>query len=161
MDMEWMMHKLVFTAAAATAFVACGTLIGGGVEAAPIGTPHAIRTAVDGLDVIENVQFSFGGRRYCWYDDGWQGPGWYWCGYRWRSGLGWGGGEGWQGWRGGQRGGREFDGTRRSDVEIQGDGRRGGARIQGGGGQRGSAQIQGGGGRRGSGTPTGGHKTER
>jgi len=46
-------------------------------------------------------------------------------------------------------------------IEIQGDGRRGGARIQGGGGQRGSAQIQGGGGRRGSGTPTGGHKTER
>jgi hypothetical protein len=24
---------------------------------------------------IENVQFFFGGRRYCWYPAGWQGPG--------------------------------------------------------------------------------------
>src|SRR3984893_1949805 len=82
------MRKLVFTVAAAAALGASGTLIGGGVEAAPIGAPHALQTAVDSLDVIENVQFVFGGRRFCWYDDGWQGPGWYWCGYRWRSGLG-------------------------------------------------------------------------
>ncbi len=39
---------------------------------------------------IEPVQFVFGGRRYCWYDSGWQGPGFYWCGYSWRRGLGWG-----------------------------------------------------------------------
>jgi len=143
------MHKFVFMVAAAAGLVACGTLIGGGVEAAPISAPHAIRTAVGSLEMIENVQFIFGGRRYCWYDDGWQGLGWYWCGYRWRSGLGWGGGEGWHGWRDGQRGGREFDGRRRSGGEIQVDGRRGDVRIQSGGGQRGGVQFQGGGGQRG------------
>ena len=31
---------------------------------------------------IEKVQyFSFDDQDYCWYDDGWNGPGWYWCGY--------------------------------------------------------------------------------
>jgi hypothetical protein len=29
----------------------------------------------------------------------WQGPGWYWCGYAYRTGLGWGGGYEWNGWR--------------------------------------------------------------
>lgn len=53
---------------------------------------------------IEKAQFFFLGRNYCWYDDGWQGPGWYWCGYAWNNGYGWGGGYGWNGWRGGRRG---------------------------------------------------------
>lgn len=47
------------------------------------------------------LSFLFGGRQYCWYDAGWQGPGWYWCGYQSRRGLGWGGGDGWNGHRGG------------------------------------------------------------
>lgn len=42
--------------------------------------------------------FFFGGRDYCWYDDGWNGPGWYWCGYGYRHGWGWGGPEGYHGW---------------------------------------------------------------
>jgi len=42
--------------------------------------------------------FFFGGRDFCWYDDGWNGPGWYWCGYGYRHGYGWGGGEGFRGW---------------------------------------------------------------
>jgi len=42
--------------------------------------------------------FLFGGRNYCWYDDGWRGSGWYWCGYGYRQGFGWGGGEGFNGW---------------------------------------------------------------
>jgi hypothetical protein len=54
---------------------------------------------------IEKAQFFFGGQNYCWYDDGWQGPGWYWCGYAWNNGVGWGGGYGWHGWRGGRVGG--------------------------------------------------------
>jgi hypothetical protein len=53
----------------------------------------------------ENVQFFFGGRNYCWYDNGWQGPGFYWCGCAFRTGLGWGGGYGWDGWHGGGPGG--------------------------------------------------------
>lgn len=43
--------------------------------------------------------YIWGGRRYCWYFDGWRGPGWYWCGYGARYGYGWGGGWGWHGWR--------------------------------------------------------------
>jgi hypothetical protein len=43
---------------------------------------------------VENAQFFFGGQNYCWYDDGWQGPGFYWCGYAWNNGQGWGGREG-------------------------------------------------------------------
>jgi hypothetical protein len=58
-----------------------------------------IGTAAGDLTAVEQVQFIFGGRRHCWYPDGWHGPGWYWCGYRWRHGLGWGGGEGFRGWR--------------------------------------------------------------
>ena len=42
--------------------------------------------------------FLFGGHDYCWYDDGWRGGGWYWCGYGHREGYGWGGGEGFNGW---------------------------------------------------------------
>ena len=40
----------------------------------------------------------FGGRNYCWYDDGWSGPGYYWCGYGYTRGYGFSGGEGWHGW---------------------------------------------------------------
>ncbi len=49
--------------------------------------------------------FAFGGRNYCWYDNGWNGGGWYWCGYGYNQGYGWGGGYGWHGWqwRGGRR----------------------------------------------------------
>jgi hypothetical protein len=55
---------------------------------------------------IEKAQFFWGGYNYCWYDDGWSGPGWYWCGYAWNRGFGWGGGYGWHHWsRGGPGGG--------------------------------------------------------
>ena len=51
---------------------------------------------------IESAQYyDFDGVDYCWYDQAWQGPGWYWCGYDWIYGYGWGGGYGWNGWGGG------------------------------------------------------------
>ncbi len=50
---------------------------------------------------VEKAQFLYGGYNYCWYPGGWRGPGYYWCGYAWRTGLGWGGPFGWHGWRGG------------------------------------------------------------
>jgi hypothetical protein len=56
---------------------------------------------------VEQAQFFFLGHNFCWYDDGWQGPGWYWCNYAWNTGYGWGGGDGWRGWnRGAYRGPR-------------------------------------------------------
>jgi hypothetical protein len=48
---------------------------------------------------VEQAQFFWGGRRYCWYPSGWRGPGWYQCGFAWRRGFGWGGPAGWHGWR--------------------------------------------------------------
>ena len=48
--------------------------------------------------------FAFGGRNYCFYDNGWNGPGWYWCGYGYNDGYGYGGPTGWHGWA--WRGGR-------------------------------------------------------
>ena len=47
---------------------------------------------------VEQAQFFLLGHNFCWYDGGWQGPGWYWCGYAWNNGYGWGGGDGWHGW---------------------------------------------------------------
>src|ERR1051326_462214 len=120
-------RKLVLTAAAATTLVAGGILIGGRVEAAPIGAPGGIGAAIDGLNLAADAQFIWSGHRYCWYDDAWQGPGWYWCGYAWRQGLGWGGGQGWQGWTGGhpgepnverRHGERDFDRTRRGERNL-------------------------------------------
>jgi hypothetical protein len=55
--------------------------------------------ASEGAAAVEQVQFRFGGSDYCWYDDGWRGPGWYWCGYAYRTGYGWGGPLGWNNWR--------------------------------------------------------------
>jgi hypothetical protein len=48
---------------------------------------------------VEKAQFVWGGRRYCWYNSAWRGPGWYQCGFAWRRGFGWGGAAGWHGWR--------------------------------------------------------------
>ena len=56
----------------------------------------AVRSAP--IAPVENVQFIFGGRNYCWYNHGWRGAGWYWCGSNWRRGIGWGGPWGWRGW---------------------------------------------------------------
>ena len=98
------MNKFVTALTIATALVAGGTLMSGRAEAVPLGAPNALRSAAGYVDPLENVQvFYWHGRRYCWYDDAWNGPGWYWCGYAWRWNLGWGGGFGWHGWRGGHR----------------------------------------------------------
>jgi hypothetical protein len=61
-----------------------------GALAAPAsGAPHGAPL------LIQQTQFFWNGEEYCFYDDGWRGPGWYMCGYAWRRGYGWGGGRGW------------------------------------------------------------------
>ena len=99
------MRRFLITIAAATAFVAGAPIMGASVGAAPIVAPGATRAAADGLNIVESVQFIWLGHEYCWYDDGWRGPGWYWCGYAFNSGYGWGGGYGWRGGHGGRGGG--------------------------------------------------------
>jgi hypothetical protein len=107
-------------------------------EAMPLG--NAIGDAADTLNVVEQSQFIYGGRNYCWYPDGWRGPGWYWCGYHLRRGFGWGGPVGWRGWRHGgpavvvgprggvavvgPRGGRVIHGPRVGGPRMGGQGRR-------------------------------------
>jgi hypothetical protein len=90
------MRKLCLVCTAALAVV--GAMIGERSHAA-IVDPNALQEAADDLTAVELVQFSWRGRRYCWYNTGWRGPGWYRCGFRWRRGLGWGGPLGWHGWR--------------------------------------------------------------
>jgi hypothetical protein len=66
---------------------------------AGIGFPAEIRRLGP---PIERVQyFTLGGDDYCWYSDGWNGPGWYECGDQEIYGFGWGGANGWNGWGGG------------------------------------------------------------
>ena len=83
--------------------------------------------------MVEQAQFFWNDHQYCFYEDGWRGPGWYMCGYEWRRGYGWGGGRGWNEGRGGERRDyregprdhREMDRRRDYDRGDRGD-RRGG-----------------------------------
>ncbi|WP_249780843.1 hypothetical protein [Bradyrhizobium sp. dw_78] len=94
------MRHWIYATATAVSLALLGAA--GQASAMPVDrfTPAAIPSDV------EQTQFIFGGRNYCWYDDGWHGPGYYWCGYAMRRGFGWGGGEGWRGWHRGGPGGR-------------------------------------------------------
>jgi hypothetical protein len=58
-----------------------------------------LKPALDAADVIQKAAvFIVEGNRYCFYFNGWHGPGWYRCGFAWRRNLGWGGEYGWQSW---------------------------------------------------------------
>ena len=74
----------------------------GNALAAPVDTAGMIRATAEGSNLLKTVGYVWGGQTYCWYDDGWQGPGWYVCDYGpWVSGLWWGGGYHWNNWHGG------------------------------------------------------------
>src|SRR5215469_2077251 len=90
------MRKICMTLTAT--LVVMGVMAGARSQAAVVA-PDALRTAANQLAAVETVQFSWKGQRYCWYNSGWRGPGWYRCGFRWRRGHGWGGPSGWHGWR--------------------------------------------------------------
>jgi hypothetical protein len=135
------MRKSILTLAA----MAAAVLAFGKAEAMPLG---GLGQAADNLSAVEKTQFYYLGRDYCWYPDGWHGPGFYWCGYAWRSGFGWGGPIGWRGWhpRGGvvvgPRGGRGFVGPHGGRAFV---GPGGGRAFVGPGGGRGFAGPRGGG----------------
>lgn len=117
------MRRIGLTLTAVVTLIACGTLADR-LQATPIGPPEGLRAALGSLDIVAKAQvFVWHGRRYCWYDDGWQGPGFYWCGYAKRHGLGWGGGAGWHGWQqgvqpqGGQQQDRRSKGVQQQSVQ--------------------------------------------
>ena len=87
------MREFSIALAATTALIS-GALWLGSAQAAPI---TQARAAVDRSTMIEAAHM-WGGESYCWYDNGWKGPGWYLCGYAKRRGYGWGGPHGWHGW---------------------------------------------------------------
>jgi hypothetical protein len=149
------------------AFVAAAALAGANA------TPSRAAMLITGLDPtaaapspVEKAQlvvgvggpgFYYGGRSYCWYDNGWRGPGWYWCGYALRVGYGWGGGAGWRGhyWRGGGYGHGGHGGRPAVIGRPHGGGRphvgghpHGGGRPLGGGRPHGGGGHGGGGHRR-------------
>jgi hypothetical protein len=75
-------------------------LVAGAAQAAPaIGTQGAaIGHAATTLNIVEHTQYVYRGHKHCWYRSGWNGAGWYRCGYATRRGYGWGGVAGWNGW---------------------------------------------------------------
>ncbi|MFN3744137.1 MAG: hypothetical protein ACK4TL_05470 [Hyphomicrobiaceae bacterium] len=86
-------------AGAGSALVVAGALFTS-AQAAPVTGGRATKTLIDPHAMVQKTQIIvFRGRRWCFYWDAWNGPGWYWCGYAWRRGYGWGGGPGWHGWR--------------------------------------------------------------
>src|SRR6266511_1098374 len=108
------MRRTFLTFAAASAVLAFASQ----TQAAPIA-PQGIGAALDNTAITENVQFVWHGARYCWYDGGWHGPGWYRCGSAWRRGIGWGGGIGWNNWERGQRfGGERFEPRERREFRA-------------------------------------------
>ena len=88
-----MLRKLALTLAVIGA--ASLPLVDGG--AAAFGTQDLGAGKVLPVENAQFFPFFFGGNNFCWYPAGWNGPGWYWCGYAWRHGYGWGGGQGWRG----------------------------------------------------------------
>ena len=89
------MRKFVMASAATAAMI--GASLIGSAQAAPVGLPDGVRTAIDHLNIIEAARM-WNDQSYCWYGDGWNGAGWYQCGYAKRRGYGWGGPYGWHGW---------------------------------------------------------------
>jgi hypothetical protein len=145
-DQEIEMKRSIFRTAALAAAITGGL-------AAPA---MAQTTVIDPQGaVLTDASYFFGGEQYCWYSDGWEGPGWYWCGYAWRDGLGWGGPRGWHGWhRGGGHGGGHLGGGGHVGGGHIGGGHFGGSGHIGGGGHFGGGGHMGGGGHFGGG---GGH----
>jgi len=84
------------------ALVACAAMpLSGVAEASIADSPFTPASQMNTIVPIEKVQFIHRGIAYCWYPSGWRGPGFYRCGWAWRTGLGWGGGWGWNSWGGG------------------------------------------------------------
>ena len=153
-----------------SAAVAVAGFLSGQAGAMPIGAPSK---ALERIAIVEQAQYTYQGRSYCWYDDGWNGPGWYVCGEYSVRGVGWGGAAGWNNWthsttvHGGSAGrvggtaGRTGGTAGRTGGSAgrTGGGRTGGSRA-GGGRTGGHASGRTGGGRSGGGGRGGGRRSD-
>ena len=161
------MTRLLRTMVASAAFAVAG-LAANQVAAAPRADSAGMRAALGAVEIIDKAQYTYNGKSYCWYDDGWNGPGWYVCGEYTVRGVGWGGGAGWHGWvhtgggtavRGGSvtRGRTVSGGAGRTGGGRVGSVGTGGSRV--GGGTTGGGRV--GGGRTGGSRTGGGHSGGR
>jgi hypothetical protein len=135
------MSKVFRNIGMSAAFAVAGILSG---EAAAMPLGGSGKAALARIDLIATAAYVYEGKDYCWYDDGWNGPGWYVCGQYTVRGVGWGGAAGWNGWvRTGTTGGRVGRGgsTRRGTVTPGAGTRDGGGRT--GGSRTGSARTGG------------------
>jgi hypothetical protein len=86
------MRSLTLVVAAGALLVATQANAG----SSPVNTLNGIERGL--VDTVAVRVYVHEGRRYCFYFDGWHGPGWYRCGFAWRQGIGWGGVYGWNSW---------------------------------------------------------------
>ena len=88
-----------FSVAVATAAVlTAGTPSFGAVQLVRSSPGNGLPAAIE--SVTEKLNTTRMASRYCWYDNAWNGPGWYRCGYARHEGQGWGGPRGRHDWRG-------------------------------------------------------------
>ncbi|MGA7487590.1 MAG: hypothetical protein WBW74_11720 [Xanthobacteraceae bacterium] len=113
------MNRFLLTFAAVATVLATGSLVPSRVDASPLSASIGADLAIEALAPIQNVAF-------CFYVDGWNGPGLYQCGFQRRQGMGWHGPRGGQDHRG-----RVVDHDRRGHqsngpgIHIQTEGRGG------------------------------------
>lgn len=100
-------RKHISLSAAAGGVVAVASGVNVFADTAPARLMAGVYAPAEQLR-LQKAQFIWGGRNYCFYNDAWNGPGFYWCGYAWRRGWGWGGPVGWHGWGRGYHGGRYY-----------------------------------------------------
>lgn len=145
------MRKLLFVGAAAVALAMSPS----GGHAMSINIGAGLKPALDASDMIQKAAvFIIEGHRYCFYFNGWHGPGWYRCGFAWRRNLGWGGEYGWQSWSYGPaerrygHGGATVRGTVRGTIKGPSTNVEGGTTIRRSSpvaGSKGGAEIKAGG----------------
>jgi hypothetical protein len=157
------MRKLLYVGAA----VAALAISSSSGNAMSINIGAGLKPALDATDATQKVAvFIVEGYRYCFYFDGWHGPGWYRCGYARRQNLGWGGEYGWQSWSYGPAERRFGHGARdRGPVEERpGRHNEGGTTIRRGppvAEPRGGAEIHSGGQMQKNAAPVGGGQMQR
>ncbi len=80
---------LAISVSGAAATAPADDFITTGADAPAAHLDSGVYTAGDGA-MLGKTQYFWGRRRYCWYDRGRQGPGYYYCGNPWRRRYGWG-----------------------------------------------------------------------
>jgi len=107
------------------AFAAGALLIATQANAGSFPVNSGLAKANGGLiDHVAVRVYVHEGHRYCFYFNGWHGPGWYRCGFAFHRGVGWGGVYGWNDWSYGPyerrySGHRHHNGERRIYREDQ------------------------------------------